>query len=64
MDELICDQGRVAAPYRMSFRHRPSGDAPVSIRGIFVFSVRDDGLIAHRVDYWDSGEVARQLSPG
>jgi steroid delta-isomerase-like uncharacterized protein len=59
---LIAEQGRVAAPYRMSFRHRPSGGKPVQIRGIFVFELDQAGLIKHRIDYWDSGEVARQLA--
>ena len=30
--------------------------------GVFRFRVDPDGLIAHRVDYWDSGEVHRQLA--
>jgi steroid delta-isomerase-like uncharacterized protein len=59
---LIADGDRVAVPYRMAFRHRPSGDAPVELRGIFVFQIDAAGLIAHRIDYWDSGEVARQLA--
>ena len=60
-DDLIAEGERVAVPYRMSFRHRPSGGTAVSVRGVFVFRVAA-GLIAHRVDYWDSGEVARQLA--
>ena len=32
------------------------------VRGVFRFRVDADGLIAHRVDYWDSGEVHRQLA--
>jgi steroid delta-isomerase-like uncharacterized protein len=60
-ERLIADGDRVAVPYRMTFRHRPSGDAPVDVRGIFVFQLDVAGLIAHRIDYWDSGEVARQL---
>ena len=51
----------MAVPYRMTFRHRPSGGTPVAVRGVFVFRV-EAGLIAHRVDYWDSGEVGRQLA--
>ena len=60
-EALIADGDRVAVPYRLSFRHRPSGDAPVEVRGVFVFRINDQALIAHRVDYWDSGEVDRQL---
>jgi steroid delta-isomerase-like uncharacterized protein len=62
VDELISERDRVVAPYRLTFAHRPSAGAPVDIRGVFVFRVNPDGLIAHRIDYWDSGEVARQLA--
>jgi ketosteroid isomerase-like protein len=34
---------------------------PVAIRGMFRFRVRD-GLIAHRVDYWDALEYQRQVA--
>jgi steroid delta-isomerase-like uncharacterized protein len=60
LEAVIVDGDRAAVPYRMSFRMRSAGDAPVSVRGVFVFRV-EDGLIAHRTDYWDSGEVRRQL---
>jgi steroid delta-isomerase-like uncharacterized protein len=60
VEALIVDGDRAAVPYRMSFRMRSAGDAPVAVRGVFVFRV-EDGLIAHRTDYWDSGEVRRQL---
>jgi hypothetical protein len=33
----------------------------VSIRGVFRFDV-SGGLIAHRVDYWDSAEWSRQVA--
>jgi len=33
---------------------------PIEIRGVFRFEVRD-GLIAHRVDYWDGVEYRRQV---
>jgi hypothetical protein len=29
----------------------------LDIRGVFVFVVNDDGLIAQRTDYWDSAGV-------
>lgn len=61
-DDPIADGDRVAVPYRMTFRHRPTGGRAVDIRGVFVFRIDGDGLIAHRVDYWDSGEVAHQLA--
>jgi steroid delta-isomerase-like uncharacterized protein len=63
-ESLICDREQVAAPYRMSFRHRPSGGVPVTVRGVFVFRVDADGLIDHRIDYWDSGQVSAQLAAG
>lgn len=59
-EQLLVDGDRAAVPYRMSFVLRSAGDRPVSVRGVFVFRVVD-GLIAHRTDYWDSGEVKRQL---
>jgi hypothetical protein len=36
-------------------------ERPVSLRGIFRFRVRD-GLVAHRVDYWDGEEFRRQIT--
>lgn len=61
VEHLIADGDRAAVTYRMSFRMVSAGDRPVTVRGVFVFAVRD-GLVAHRTDYWDSGEVRRQLS--
>ncbi|MBT0772444.1 nuclear transport factor 2 family protein [Kineosporia sp. J2-2] len=61
-DTFIRDGARAAVPYRMSFRHLPSGGTPVSVRGVFVFTIAPGGLISRRVDHWDSGEVARQLA--
>jgi predicted ester cyclase len=61
VEELVVEGDRAALAYRMSFRSRPAGDAPVSVRGVFRFRVGPDGLVAHRVDYWDSGEVRRQI---
>ncbi|WFE65318.1 nuclear transport factor 2 family protein [Micromonospora sp. WMMD714] len=62
VEELLADGDRAAVAYRMSFRLASAGRAPVRIRGVFRFRVDPDGLIAHRVDYWDSGEVHRQLA--
>lgn len=61
VESAIVDGDRAAVPYRMSFILHTAGNRPVSVRGVFVFVVVD-GLIAHRTDYWDSGEVQRQLS--
>lgn len=61
LEQLIVDGERAAAPYRMSFRLLSAGGRPVTVRGVFVFRVDDAGAIAHRTDYWDSGEFWRQL---
>ncbi len=61
IEDLIVDGERAAVAYRMSFRMVSAGGAPVLVRGVFRFRVSADGLVAHRVDYWDSGEVRKQL---
>jgi len=63
LEDLIVDGERAAAPYTMTFRwQREDGtEAPVRIRGIFRFRVVD-GLIAHRVDYWDGADFQRQVA--
>lgn len=53
IEDLVIDGDRVAVPYTL----RASA---VVLRGIFLFTCRD-GLIARRVDYWDSAEFLRQL---
>jgi uncharacterized protein (TIGR02246 family) len=62
-EDVIVDGDRAAVPYRLTFT--TTGDdgraRAVAIRGAFVFRV-EDGLIAHRVDYWDSGDYQRQVS--
>jgi steroid delta-isomerase-like uncharacterized protein len=60
VEDLIVDLGgeKVAVPYTM---RAVVHDKPISIRGMFRFRVRD-GLIAHRVDYWDSAEFTRQTA--
>jgi ketosteroid isomerase-like protein len=64
LEDLLVEADRASAAYRMSFRLVSRGNAPVSVRGVFRFRVDATGLIAHRVDYWDSGEVTRQLPAG
>lgn len=62
-EDVIVDGERAAVPYRMTCRW-VDGDGterPVSLRGIFRFRVRD-GLVAHRVDYWDGEEFRRQIT--
>lgn len=67
VEDLIVDGDRAAVAYRMSCRWRDPDDPdvlarPVTIRGVFRFRVAG-GAIAHRVDYWDSGEFRRQITP-
>ena len=61
-EQVLVDGSRCAGPYRLTARVRSAADRAIDVRGVFVFAVDDDGLVAHRVDYWDSAEVARQLS--
>ena len=59
IEDTIIESDRAAVAYTMTCSWGPSR-APVSIRGVFRFRVVD-GLIAHRVDYWDSAEFSRQV---
>ena len=52
IEDVLVDGERAAVPYTL----RASGAV---IRGVFLFTCRD-GLIARRVDYWDSTEFLRQ----
>jgi ketosteroid isomerase-like protein len=66
VEDLLVDGDRSAVAYRMSCRWIDPDDPaapprPVTIRGVFRFRV-SGGLIAHRVDYWDSAEFRRQVS--
>lgn len=60
VEDLIVDGDRCAVPYTMTATWCGH---PISIRGIFRIRVQD-GLIAHRVDYWDSLEFMRQTGRG
>jgi steroid delta-isomerase-like uncharacterized protein len=62
IEDVIAADERAAVAYTMSFRLLSAGGAPVTVRGVFRFRVDPAGLIAHRIDYWDSGQVARQLA--
>jgi steroid delta-isomerase-like uncharacterized protein len=57
IESMIVDGGEVAVPYRMSAVWR---ERPFTIRGMFRFTV-EQGLIVHRVDYWDSADFMRQV---
>jgi steroid delta-isomerase-like uncharacterized protein len=61
IEDVIVQEYRAAVAYTMSFRLVSAAGAAVKVRGVFRFRVDDEGLIAHRVDYWDSGQVQRQL---
>ena len=63
IEHLIADGEDVAVAYRMTAQWLATPAAqprPFAIRGMFRFRVRD-GLIAHRVDYWDSADFQRQV---
>jgi ketosteroid isomerase-like protein len=61
-EDWIVDGDRVAVAYRMTCRWVDSAgtEHPVVIRGMFRFLVRE-GLVAHRVDYWDGEDFRRQI---
>jgi ketosteroid isomerase-like protein len=62
VEDVVVEGARAAVAYRMTCdwvgadgrRH------PVTLRGMFRFVVAD-GLIAHRVDYWDGADFERQV---
>jgi steroid delta-isomerase-like uncharacterized protein len=58
VEDMIVEDDRAAVAYRMRFAY---GGKPALIRGVFRFRI-EDGLIAHRVDYWDSTDFERQIS--
>jgi predicted ester cyclase len=64
VEDIVVEGDRAMLAYTMSFLLVPAGRKPVRVRGVFRFVVGADGLIRHRVDYWDSGEVQRQLAAG
>ncbi|WP_424638121.1 nuclear transport factor 2 family protein [Embleya sp. AB8] len=62
VEELLVAGDRAALAYTMTFRVRGAElGGPVRIRGVFRLRVVD-GLVAHRVDYWDSAEFERQTA--
>jgi ketosteroid isomerase-like protein len=56
-EDHIVEGARAAVPYVLT---ATVDGRPVRIRGMFRFTVRD-GLVAHRVDYWDGEEFRRQV---
>ncbi len=64
-EEMLVDGDQVAVAYTLSAVWRSTENVdprgrPFTIRGMFRFRVKD-GLIVHRVDYWDSSEFMRQV---
>ena len=57
VEDTIVDGARAAVAYTMTCRYQGT---PVSVRGVFRLRV-EDGLIAHRVDYWDSTAFRAQV---
>ena len=50
VEDVVADGDKVVAAYTL---HTHVNDRDVAVRGVMRFVVRD-GLIAHRIDYWDS----------
>ena len=57
VEDVLVDGDRAALAYTMT---AVVDGCPIAIRGVFRFRVRG-GLVAHRVDYWDGAEFARQI---
>lgn len=62
IEDLLADGPRVAAAYTLRARWQGADDRPVQVRGVQRLLVQD-GLIAHRVDYWDSLQFLLQVDP-
>lgn len=60
IEDVLVDGARAALPYAF---HATISGTPVRIRGIFRFQIAH-GMITHRVDYWDSSDVTRQIAAG
>jgi steroid delta-isomerase-like uncharacterized protein len=60
VEDTLVEGGRAAVAYTMTCTYHGT---PVSVRGVFRFEV-EDGLIAHRVDYWDSAAFTQQVKGG
>ena len=56
----MADGDRVVVAYTM--RARWQGDKPIDVRGVQRLLVAD-GLVARRVDYWDSLVFLLQVEP-
>ena len=56
VEDVLADGDRVVVAYTL---HTAVNDHDVAVRGVMRFRV-EDGLIAHRIDYWDSLVFQRQ----
>jgi ketosteroid isomerase-like protein len=60
VEDLLVDGDRCALAYRMTATWCGH---PFTVRGVFRMRLRD-GLVAHRVDYWDSLDFLKQTGRG
>jgi predicted ester cyclase len=60
IEEVVVDVDRLVVAYTM--RARGQGATPIDVRGMQRLVVRD-GLVARRVDYWDSLVFLLQVEP-
>jgi steroid delta-isomerase-like uncharacterized protein len=58
IEDVVSTRNRVMIAYTLRAR---IDDTDVSVRGVMRFLVDADGLIAHRIDYWDSQVFLRQI---
>lgn len=61
VEDTVADGDKVVLAYRMtaSWRSDEGVEHPLSIRGVVRLRIVN-GLVAHRVDYWDGSEFLRQ----
>jgi ketosteroid isomerase-like protein len=59
-EDVVADGDRVVVAYRMTARYQGS---PIDLRGVFRLRI-EDGLVVHRVDYWDALTFLRQAGVG
>jgi steroid delta-isomerase-like uncharacterized protein len=57
VEEVIAQEDRAAAAYIMRATYE---GRPIAVRGVMRFRVHE-GLVAHRIDYYDSLDFLRQI---
>jgi ketosteroid isomerase-like protein len=57
VEDALVDGDRAVVAYRMT---AVVDGRPLAIRGVFRLWCRD-GRVAHRIDYWDGADAARQI---